>query len=105
MADRDIYIFGYGSIINDDSRASTLRCSSRDYNSPEPLTHSIGGKGRNESSNSKHTRKLHTELGDSDEAVAAWLKADHGYVRSWCFHSQTGINFFLLHFIFIVLPL
>lgn len=54
------YIFGYGSIINSESRRSTLA------KSKTPC--------------------------DTNEAYPVMLSKDSGYVRKWCFRSQTGFS-------------
>ena len=58
------YVFGYGSIINNLSRRSTLQCLSQST----------------------------TEGKHADHAIFASLSAKFGYKRCWCYRSSTGFT-------------
>ena len=59
------YVFGYGSIINNFSRKTTLQCLSANS---------------------------HVADTDGDEAVIATISPLFGYERCWCYRSSTGFT-------------
>jgi len=69
-----IYVFGFGSIINDASRLKTRRM---DASVREDTIQQLNNEGRSG--------------GFYDDAVAASISSD-SYVRQWCFRSNTGFT-------------